>query len=349
MICVFDVIEGPARGKRFWVRPDQLIEIGRISSADFSVPTDQHMSRHHLIIEATADSFRVRDVGSANGTFVNDAKITAVVLCNGDKIRAGITTLEVSFIGDNDSPHARDGLALSHNEPSKPPAVTENSVITQRLVELPEYKTDRDDTNRFPPIKNATGGALAPEYLDAPLTRHAEHGLTNYFSPSPVPNLHLEAVDFRSLGLDLPRLLQRYEGETDVSFIINTAQLGKFQLNSIEQWLATDRISKIASDHFLLESDGSEEVWDFLNSVLYRDAIICVGSTKPLQMEWLASKMDIFRYPSTLTKYLQTSTHEQRDALLQHVEFLIFERDKSGKLGLFCGDLMRGCEKPGTE
>ena len=112
MICVFDVIEGPARGKRFWMRQDQRMEIGRISTADISIPADHHMSRHHMIVEATVESFRVRDVGSANGTFVNNAKISALDLCSGDKIRAGTSTFKVSLISDDTSPHAADGLSL---------------------------------------------------------------------------------------------------------------------------------------------------------------------------------------------------------------------------------------------
>ncbi len=116
MICVFDVIEGPARGKRFWLRQGQRIEIGRISTADFSIPADHHMSRHHLIVEATVGAFRVRDVGSANGTFVNDSKVSALELCSGDKIRAGASTFAVSLISDDTSPHAADGLFLDTSD-----------------------------------------------------------------------------------------------------------------------------------------------------------------------------------------------------------------------------------------
>ena len=71
MICVLDVTAGPARGKRFWLRSNQQIEIGRLSSADFAIPGDSHMSRRHLILEGTNSAFRVRDVGSVNYTFVN--------------------------------------------------------------------------------------------------------------------------------------------------------------------------------------------------------------------------------------------------------------------------------------
>ena len=144
MICVFDVIEGPARGKRFWLRQDERIEIGRISTADFSVPADHHMSRHHLIVEATVGAFRVRDVGSANGTYVNNSKVSALELCSGDKIRAGSSTFAVSLISDDTSPHAADGLSLDGGVPSSrsmPPAApsnrSDNVGVPQRSVHMP--------------------------------------------------------------------------------------------------------------------------------------------------------------------------------------------------------------------
>ncbi|MCC6511266.1 MAG: FHA domain-containing protein [Pirellulaceae bacterium] len=112
MICVFDVIEGPARGKRFWLRANQRIAVGRISTADFSVPADSHMSRHHLIFEANCEVIRVRDAGSANGTFVNDARINSLELCAGDKIRAGATIIEISVLADHEDPHAKDGVSI---------------------------------------------------------------------------------------------------------------------------------------------------------------------------------------------------------------------------------------------
>lgn len=112
MICVFDVIEGPARGRRFWLRQNQRMAVGRISTADFSVQSDSHMSRHHLIFEANIEVIRVRDVGSANGTFVNEARVSNLELCAGDRIRAGLTTFEVSVLGDDEDPHKGDGIPL---------------------------------------------------------------------------------------------------------------------------------------------------------------------------------------------------------------------------------------------
>ncbi len=339
MICVFDVIEGPARGKRFWVRPNQLMEVGRISTADFSVPVDQHMSRYHFIVEATSDAFRVRDVGSANGTFVNNAKVTALELCSGDRIRAGSTTLEVSLIGDNDSPHARDGLSLGSYAVVKPPTATAPPEVPPQPLQQSHFKSDKDDTGRFPSPEHLLAGTLNPSHFDKLQTRHAEHWLATYFSPSPVSNLYWEATDFRSLGLDLTSLLQRFAINTELNFVINRSQLGKFERTALEDWIATNRVEGLTATHYLLENDGSDEVWEFISNSLYRDALICIGSTGELEKNWLRSELELFRYPSLLAVALQSSTPAQRAGLLQNIEFLMFERDRGGKLGLLCGDL----------
>lgn len=124
MICIFDVVTGPATGKRFWLKSNQCLEVGRFSSVDVSIPADRHLSRRHCLIDSFADGFRIRDIGSANGTFVNDQPITVEVLRHGDTVRIGLTTMEVSIRQGNESPHSRDGLnfgrgpAAENHEPN---------------------------------------------------------------------------------------------------------------------------------------------------------------------------------------------------------------------------------------
>ncbi len=112
MICILNVTTGPARGKRIWLRANQKMSIGRLSTIDFSIPTDPYMSREHFVVEGNANFFRLRDVGSANGTFVNESKINVVHLCDGDCIRAGSSTLTVSVVNEDANPHASDGITF---------------------------------------------------------------------------------------------------------------------------------------------------------------------------------------------------------------------------------------------
>jgi len=129
MICVLEIIDGPARGKRIWLKEDQSLEVGRVSTADFSIPSDSRMSRRHMLFEAIMNGFRVRDVGSANGTFVNNRKISVMELQNGDIVRAGMTVLSVSIRNNGENPHDRDGLSFTQSVTIQSPNATIKDVI----------------------------------------------------------------------------------------------------------------------------------------------------------------------------------------------------------------------------
>jgi pSer/pThr/pTyr-binding forkhead associated (FHA) protein len=52
--------------------------IGRAADCDIQIPTDNvhvDVSRHHCVLEIHPPHIQVRDLGSLNGTFVNDRKI----------------------------------------------------------------------------------------------------------------------------------------------------------------------------------------------------------------------------------------------------------------------------------
>lgn len=153
MICVLDVTAGPARGRRFWIRAQEKLEIGRISTADFSVPLDRHMSRHHLILEGHDTCFRLRDVGSANGTYVNDSKVSTIELCNGDRIKAGETVFEVSVIRDMENApdqQASLGSATSTSNESAVAVAESPSKVRSSSFEVVEFERQSDGTRRSP-------------------------------------------------------------------------------------------------------------------------------------------------------------------------------------------------------
>ena len=76
-------------------RPDErydlkgTVNIGR-SQDNQIVLKDPTISRHHAWVKAEGDAFLVFDVGSANGTFVNDERVEAPrELQSGDSVRFG--------------------------------------------------------------------------------------------------------------------------------------------------------------------------------------------------------------------------------------------------------------------
>lgn len=73
----------------------QPLTIGRSPKADIIID-DEKASRMHCGIRWVDDAYVAKDLGSKNGTFLNDERIEAETLQAGDKIRVGGTvfTLE---------------------------------------------------------------------------------------------------------------------------------------------------------------------------------------------------------------------------------------------------------------
>lgn len=89
---------GAESGQTFEFTQD-LIVIGRGTHGDI-VLSDPAVSRHHCQIRREAEGYVIQDMGSVNGTFVNNELITAPCrLCDGDLITVGETVLAVQESG----------------------------------------------------------------------------------------------------------------------------------------------------------------------------------------------------------------------------------------------------------
>ncbi|MDQ1256901.1 MAG: hypothetical protein QG656_1501, partial [Candidatus Hydrogenedentes bacterium] len=80
------ILSGPMQGNRIPV-PDRLT-IGRNPNSGLKLD-DLKVSRLHAVIEETRSGIMIRDLGSNNGTFVDDKPILEHYLVNGDMVRIG--------------------------------------------------------------------------------------------------------------------------------------------------------------------------------------------------------------------------------------------------------------------
>ena len=62
------------------------VTIGRAPECDISVPADE-MSRKHALVKPTPDGLQVEDLGSSNGTFINNKRVQTGFLGPGDELR----------------------------------------------------------------------------------------------------------------------------------------------------------------------------------------------------------------------------------------------------------------------
>jgi pSer/pThr/pTyr-binding forkhead associated (FHA) protein len=76
--------------------------IGRSSNNDIQI-AEQHVSRQHAVINYRDGIFMITDLGSSNGVFVNDTRITEPFpLFAGDVIRLFVPTIEFLAATDED-------------------------------------------------------------------------------------------------------------------------------------------------------------------------------------------------------------------------------------------------------
>lgn len=73
-----------------------LTTIGRSGSNRVCIDSER-VSRHHAAIQWTGEGFMLTDMGSRNGTYVNNEKVRAHSLRNGDAIVVGDCQLRFLF------------------------------------------------------------------------------------------------------------------------------------------------------------------------------------------------------------------------------------------------------------
>src|SRR5271154_6868341 len=85
------VIQGADQGKRFELKAKPMA-LGRDQSNPIRLH-DTEVSRRHAEVRPSDNSFRIIDLGSANGTYVNGQAIDQAPLRSGDRLQLGQTVM----------------------------------------------------------------------------------------------------------------------------------------------------------------------------------------------------------------------------------------------------------------
>jgi hypothetical protein len=94
-----DVVSGPHRGGPHKLAMVRTL-IGRGAEADLRL-NDKNASRKHACLFYDGTEFRIRDVQSANGTFLNGSRVVEYAIRDGDKLLVGDTLLRFR-VGEED-------------------------------------------------------------------------------------------------------------------------------------------------------------------------------------------------------------------------------------------------------
>jgi serine/threonine-protein kinase len=99
MRVILDVLDGPRKGRSFVFDRHDTFIVGRSRFVHCSMPEDSALSRDHFLIEINPPRCEVRDLGSTNGTYVNEQRVDRTRLRSGDRIAAGQSLFRVRVEG----------------------------------------------------------------------------------------------------------------------------------------------------------------------------------------------------------------------------------------------------------
>lgn len=107
------VLRGPEKGREVALG-EEPVEIGREGC---TLTIAHHLvSRRHARIERVGAGFLLRDLGSTNGTYLNDVRVSEQTLREGDQITVGKSVLKFMTLANPDVRHLRQIFEDAHRD-----------------------------------------------------------------------------------------------------------------------------------------------------------------------------------------------------------------------------------------
>lgn len=141
-------------GQRFPISNHAVL--GRDSDCDITIP-GTHLSRRHAEIAVSNNKLIVRDLGSANGTYVNEQRITEIELHHGDEVRFDVLTFRVES-PDQDTDH--NATMIREVNPAPKPKINPNAkpASEKQWKTKPTAVGNRDKTVAITTTQKAVSG-----------------------------------------------------------------------------------------------------------------------------------------------------------------------------------------------
>lgn len=142
------VLAGAKQGLEIPLKKDKFL-IGRAKECALRAGSEAISRRHCAIVRANG-RVTVRDLGSRNGTFVNDERIDKEVpLSVGDELRVGPLKFRIATMSSAPAAKAKTPAPTQEPKSQKKPPVKDVAGAVQRTVSKAEAGTTEDDVSRW--------------------------------------------------------------------------------------------------------------------------------------------------------------------------------------------------------
>jgi ABC-2 type transport system ATP-binding protein len=186
------IIQGNGTGQS--IELIRTVVVGRDPSVDLVI-ADEQASRRHCQITRIESEATIEDLGSTNGTYVDEKLITGVQqLRPGARIRIGETVLEYSV--PFEATRARPVVNLFEQQTRARPVPTPPAVTGQPAV-LPQPATARDGTPADVGASAAAASAPAPQVAAPPVEGRPP-------GPRPEPEVQWNGIEVYGLVREFP-------------------------------------------------------------------------------------------------------------------------------------------------
>jgi pSer/pThr/pTyr-binding forkhead associated (FHA) protein len=142
------VLAGAKQGLEIPLKKDKFL-IGRAKECSLRAGSEA-ISRRHCAIVRKDDAWTARDLGSRNGTYVNDKRIDGeVMLAPGDELRVGPLKFRIATTERGKSDKDQTAPAPEQAKPKKQPPVKDVADVIQRTVSKADDSASEDDISRW--------------------------------------------------------------------------------------------------------------------------------------------------------------------------------------------------------
>lgn len=100
---MLEAIDGPLKGKTFGLGERPLF-LGRVPACHICCTEDKLLSRRNTEISLSGSTYRIKDLDSANGTYLNGEKTEKGLLHDGDELTVGESRFRFSFVDADSAP-----------------------------------------------------------------------------------------------------------------------------------------------------------------------------------------------------------------------------------------------------